>query len=203
MTKVLYLNVGPESIENAVREVALSKFCSALGIGPAVETRISFDLVVYDNAIQFHLERCLPFFMKRDQIWRFQSDLVDNLAALHYFQIIHKDIKPDNILWSNQYGRFVFCDFGISHYVGQQPGEPSETSYEGTYRFMSPEMQAIKKSKGFVDLYYNDAWSLTMTFQQVLPNEWPKQKEVKPKPAKKSCDWLDNQIEEYSNEEMQ
>jgi hypothetical protein len=39
-------------------EVAIGKLCSALGIGPALETTIPFDLIVYEDGVQFHLERC-------------------------------------------------------------------------------------------------------------------------------------------------
>jgi hypothetical protein len=41
-----------------VREIAISKLCSVLGVGPAVETSIPFDVVVYANAVQFHLDKC-------------------------------------------------------------------------------------------------------------------------------------------------
>ena len=30
-----------------------------MNLGPDVETRIPFDLIVYENAVQFHMERCL------------------------------------------------------------------------------------------------------------------------------------------------
>ncbi len=36
---------------------------------------------------------------------------------LHLLQIIHKDIKPANILYSVYYKKVVLCDYGISHTV--------------------------------------------------------------------------------------
>jgi hypothetical protein len=48
-------NINRQTIEDIVREVAISKLCSMLGIGPGVETSIPFDVVVYDDAVQFHL----------------------------------------------------------------------------------------------------------------------------------------------------
>jgi serine/threonine protein kinase len=36
---------------------------------------------------------------------------------MHILQIIHKDIKPPNILYSYEHKKAVFCDFGISHTV--------------------------------------------------------------------------------------
>jgi serine/threonine protein kinase len=36
---------------------------------------------------------------------------------MHILQIIHKDIKPANIIFSKSYNKLVLCDFGISHTV--------------------------------------------------------------------------------------
>jgi SpoVK/Ycf46/Vps4 family AAA+-type ATPase len=51
-------NITREEIEDVVREVAISKLCSMLGIGPAFDVTIPFDVVIYANAVQFHLENC-------------------------------------------------------------------------------------------------------------------------------------------------
>jgi hypothetical protein len=39
-------------------EVAIGKLCSALGIGPVFETSIPFDIISYEDAVQFHIEIC-------------------------------------------------------------------------------------------------------------------------------------------------
>jgi predicted Ser/Thr protein kinase len=64
VAKVQKRDINREEIEDVVREVAINKLCSILGVGPAVETSIPFDVVVYVNAMQFHLEKCQPFFKK-------------------------------------------------------------------------------------------------------------------------------------------
>jgi hypothetical protein len=60
LAKVQKKIITKEQIEDVVREVAISKLCSMLQIGPAIETNIPFDVAVYTNAVQFHLERCKP-----------------------------------------------------------------------------------------------------------------------------------------------
>jgi hypothetical protein len=60
VTKVQWRDINKEEIEDVVREVAISKLCSVLGVGPAVETSIPFDVVVHTDAVQFHLEKCEP-----------------------------------------------------------------------------------------------------------------------------------------------
>ena len=39
------------------------------------------------------------------------------MRMMHILQIIHKDIKPANIIYSINYKKVVLCDFGISHIV--------------------------------------------------------------------------------------
>ena len=78
---------------------------------------------------------------------------------MHHFGLIHKDIKPDNILISPR-GEFVLVDFNISTHIFERPGQKSLTYQEGTRRYMSPEMKNIQRDVGEVDLYYNDMWGL-------------------------------------------
>jgi hypothetical protein len=58
VAKMQKTSVNRQEIEDIVREVAISKLCSVLEVGPAVETSIPFDVVIYIDAIQFHLEKC-------------------------------------------------------------------------------------------------------------------------------------------------
>ncbi len=40
-----------------------------------------------------------------------------NLRILHKLNIIHKDIKPSNMMFSPSYNKFILTDFGISHSI--------------------------------------------------------------------------------------
>jgi hypothetical protein len=60
VAKVQTKTIMKKEIEDTVREVAISKLSSVFGVGPAIETSIPFDVVVYADAIQFHLEKCEP-----------------------------------------------------------------------------------------------------------------------------------------------
>ena len=48
---------------------------------------------------------------------KLKNDLTQNLKVLHSLKMVHKDIKPDNILYSETMKRFVFTDFGLTHAV--------------------------------------------------------------------------------------
>jgi hypothetical protein len=60
VAKVQRRDINRAANEDVVREVAIGKLCSMLKIGPAIETSIPFDVIVYTDAVQFHLEMCEP-----------------------------------------------------------------------------------------------------------------------------------------------
>ena len=116
-----------DKIKEAVLEVAITKLCAMFEIGPEVETSIPYDLIVYDTAVQFHLELCSPVSFRnsndrRGWLFWLEEHIRSGLRVLHSLHIAHKDIKPANILWSNQRKKFVLADFGIAQYVKEDIG---------------------------------------------------------------------------------
>ena len=43
------------------------------------------------------------------------NDLKENLFEMHLLKIVHSDIKPANILFSESYKKNVFFDFGVAN----------------------------------------------------------------------------------------
>jgi serine/threonine-protein kinase len=100
---------------------------------------------------------------------RVLRDVADALAYAHGRAIIHRDIKPDNILMDRVTGRTLVSDFGIAR-AAEGDSRLTVTGIAiGTPAYMSPE-QAIgeREIDGRSDLY-----SLGVVGYQMLTGELP------------------------------
>jgi WD40 repeat protein/predicted Ser/Thr protein kinase len=75
---------------------------------------------------------------------RYALDIAYGLAFIHECNVLHLDLKPDNILVTED-GRLKLTDFGAS--LLQEQASITDANKRGTYRYMSPELwEAVDKT---------------------------------------------------------
>ncbi|WP_414529044.1 AAA family ATPase [Nodularia chucula] len=93
------------------------------------------------------------------------------LEFLYDQKIIHKDIKPNNILINPETKQIKLIDFSISSLLPKENSEiKSPHLLEGTLAYMSPE-QTGRMNRG-ID-YRSDFYSLGVTFYELLTGKLP------------------------------
>jgi predicted ATPase/signal transduction histidine kinase len=97
--------------------------------------------------------------------------LAEILGQIHQSNIIHKDIKPQNIILNVETGELKITDFSIASLLNSENQTVSNPNLlEGTLAYMSPE-QTGRMNRN-ID-YRTDFYSLGITFYEMLLGERP------------------------------
>jgi serine/threonine protein kinase len=104
-----------------------------------------------------------------DEVRRLLCEIADALAYAHLHGVIHRDIKPDNILLDGDTGRALVTDFGIARAIEAGTRLTVTGVAVGTPAYMSPE-QAVgeREIDGRSDIY-----SLGVLAYQMLTGRVP------------------------------
>ncbi|RUT06999.1 serine/threonine protein kinase [Dulcicalothrix desertica PCC 7102] len=97
--------------------------------------------------------------------------LVQALVSIHTNHIIHKDIKPGNIIINPETGVVKITDFSIaSRLCKETPQLANPNQLEGTLAYISPEQTG--RMNRSLD-YRTDFYSLGVTFYEMLTGQLP------------------------------
>lgn len=112
--------------------------------------------------------------ISEDEIWKFIHDVASGLAYLHENDIIHRDIKPDNIL-KDAAGHYVITDFGLSLKMRSTLRRASTrlknnaSDQAGSISYMAPELFKAEPES----VKATDIWALGATIYELATGSLP------------------------------
>jgi serine/threonine protein kinase len=92
--------------------------------------------------------------------------VIEGLAAIHAEEIVHRDVKPENVLVMED-GRLVVTDFGVAITQGHATYFSSKVA--GTPNYMAPEVLMDDRPATMA----SDVWSLGVTLHEILFGKRP------------------------------
>ena len=106
---------------------------------------------------------------------RIIGEVASGLAAAHARQLVHRDVKPSNVLVEHDTGRAYVVDFGVSAALATSPSEDATRltatgTIAGTPIYMSPE-----QASGDLVTPKSDVYSLGILAYELLVGELPYQ----------------------------
>jgi serine/threonine-protein kinase len=105
--------------------------------------------------------------LAESDIVRIARDVVAGLAFAHARGVIHRDLKPDNVLLQSD-GRAVLSDFGVARAVSGYSAFTGVNMTIGTPQYLSPEQAQGRRLDPRADLY-----SLGITLYKAAIGEVP------------------------------
>lgn len=118
-----------------------------VGRGDGV-TWVAMDLVPHTLSRRLQV---MPYLPESDVV-RLGLDIASALSMAHADDIIHRDIKPDNILIGSA-GEAIVCDFGLARALTSGADLSATNQVLGTPHYFSPEQAKGETLDGRSDLY--------------------------------------------------
>ena len=107
--------------------------------------------------------------LERSWVIRFTRDIAEGLAHAHDRGLIHRDLKPDNIIIEREGDRPRIVDFGLAIFREQEGGRmTTQGTVLGTPHYMAPEQATGQEIEPRTDLF-----ALGLTMYEMLAGVLP------------------------------
>ncbi|WP_437747623.1 AAA family ATPase [Sorangium sp. So ce1504] len=163
----------PQDVERLKNEYAIGKLLDhdAIVAPLALETHEGLPALVLEDFGGEPLDRLIGAPMAAERFLELAVRIAACVAVIHERDILHKDLKPKNILVNTATGQVKLADFGLASRSSREPppaGPPR--LIEGSLPYLSPE-QTGRMNRGIdsrADLY-----ALGVTFYEMLAGRLP------------------------------
>src|SRR5258708_5632195 len=167
------LRPAPETVKKLEHEYALrEELDSAWAVRSlAISELHGQTTLVLEDPGGDTLDRFLPGPMEMTQFLRFAVGLATALGGLHERELIHKDVKPANVLVDPAAGQVRLMGFGIASrlpHERQAPGPPEFIA--GTLAYMAPEQTG--RMNRSIDAR-SDLYALGVTLYEMITGSLP------------------------------
>ena len=135
-----------------------------------------------DNTLYLHMEYLpggsLDTLLELSPLSEIQSkkilkQILEGLSYLHSIPVVHRDLKCQNVLLTEDKKYIKLCDFGTSKILNEATANvTTATNLVGTFKFMAPEI-FDKKIKATLA---SDIWSVGCVLIQMLTQKPPWEK---------------------------
>ncbi|KAH6576453.1 hypothetical protein BASA62_001374 [Batrachochytrium salamandrivorans] len=121
-------------------------------------------------SLQTLLDQCEDHKLSIAQSHWYFVQLMEGLSYLHSQSIVHRDIKPGNMLITVD-GKLKISDFGVAEQLEMYDGSPMKSEvFAGTHQFLSPE---IADGVDDFDAVKVDIWACGVTLYNMVSGRLP------------------------------
>ncbi|CAM9023082.1 unnamed protein product [Wickerhamomyces anomalus] len=171
--KTIITDPNPETQKQILRELQFNKSCKSPFIVKYYGMFLKEETASICISMEYMGGRSLDAIYKKVKLrggrigekvlGKIADSVLKGLSYLHEHRIIHRDIKPQNILLDSD-GNIKLCDFGVSGVVVNSLA----TTFTGTSYYMAPE-----RIQGHPYSVTSDIWSLGLTLLEVAKGQFP------------------------------
>ncbi len=141
-------------------------------VGETKRTKLPYIVMQYVDGPNLEEWRLRRGRVAEREVRRVVGEIAAALSAAHTRDLIHRDVKPSNVLIEKESGRAFVADFGVSAALSAEGTEETKLTETGaligTPPFMSPEQSA-----GLVLTPKSDVYSLGVLAYQLVTGDLP------------------------------
>jgi serine/threonine protein kinase len=179
--------IGPEDFSDSARAKLLERFSQEARLIASLDHYNILPIFAYSHSegtpylVMPMMDKSLSHKLKEsngripfERVMYYTQSVCAGLQYAHERNIIHRDIKPPNILLSRDEARVVLADFGIARILSNVEDYTSTSVVIGSPLYMAPEQQSGTVGRR------TDIYSLGLTVYELLTGYLPREHIYKP-----------------------